>query len=176
MLKRPNHTCGDYFNPYKTHCNLHTVLRVGLLLPDVVCFGKFGWFAGSLVSSLSVGLLLEVFLFGLMRGCFPKLFVVYYALHEGCSCFGSSVARCGSLVPVLLVVGCFAGSMYRGSLFSAWLVLGSMFHGTRLCVLLWSRESVPLASVYSVLLVSSLYRKLVLLFLIYILLTFDQKK
>jgi len=44
------------------------------------------------------------------------------------------------------------------------------------CVLLWTREPVPLASVYSVLLVSSLYCKLVLLFLIYILLTFDQKK
>ncbi|KAH8479799.1 hypothetical protein H0E87_031698, partial [Populus deltoides] len=32
-----------------------------------------------------------------------SLFVVYYALHEGCSCFGSSVAHCGSLVPMLLV-------------------------------------------------------------------------
>jgi len=61
-----------------------------------------------------------------------SLFVVYYALHEGCSCFGSSVAHYGSLVPMLLVVGCFAGSMYRGSIFSAWLVLGSMFHSTRL--------------------------------------------
>ena len=44
------------------------------------------------------------------------------------------------------------------------------------CVLLWSRESVLLARVCTVLLVSILYRKLVLLFLIYILLTFDQKK
>ena len=44
------------------------------------------------------------------------------------------------------------------------------------CVLLWSRESVPFAGVCTVLLVSSLYRKLVLLFLIYILLTFDRKK
>jgi hypothetical protein len=44
------------------------------------------------------------------------------------------------------------------------------------CVLLWSREFVPFVSVCTVLLVSSLYRKLVLLFLIYILLTFDQKK
>ena len=62
-------------------------------------FGKFGWFTG--LSSLSVGLLLEGFLFGLIRGRFPKLF--YYALHEGCSCFCSSVVRCGSLVPMLLV-------------------------------------------------------------------------
>jgi len=44
------------------------------------------------------------------------------------------------------------------------------------CVLLRSRESIPFAGVCTVLLVSSLYRKLVLLFLIYILLTFDQKK
>jgi len=44
------------------------------------------------------------------------------------------------------------------------------------CVLLRSRESVPFAGVCTVLLVSSLYRKLVLLFLIYILLTFDKKK
>ena len=44
------------------------------------------------------------------------------------------------------------------------------------CVLLRSRESVPFVGVSSVLLVSSLYRKLVLLFLIYIILTFDQKK
>jgi hypothetical protein len=44
------------------------------------------------------------------------------------------------------------------------------------CVLLRSREFVPFAGVCIVLLVSSLYRKLVLLFLIYILLTFDQKR
>jgi hypothetical protein len=42
--------------------------------------------------------------------------------------------------------------------------------------LLRSREFVPSDGACTVLLVSSLYRKLVLLFLIYILLTFDQKK
>jgi hypothetical protein len=42
--------------------------------------------------------------------------------------------------------------------------------------LLRSREFVPSDGACAVLLVSSLYRKLVLLFLIYILLTFDQKK
>jgi hypothetical protein len=33
---------------------------------------------------------------------------------------------------MLLVVGCFSGSLYRGSLFSAWLVLRSMFLNTHL--------------------------------------------
>jgi hypothetical protein len=37
---------------------------VGILLPDVLYFGKFGRFAGSLLSSLFVGLLLEVSLSG----------------------------------------------------------------------------------------------------------------
>ena len=44
---------------------------VGLLLPDVVCFWEV-W----LVCWIVVGLLLEVFLFGLMRGCFPKLSIM----------------------------------------------------------------------------------------------------
>ena len=55
-------------------------------LPDVACFGMFGWCACSvpcLLSCLFAGLLLEILLFGLMRGCF------YFALHEGCSCFVS---------------------------------------------------------------------------------------
>jgi hypothetical protein len=60
--------------------------------------------------------------------------------------------------------------------FLAGLCWGACSPALASCVLLWSRESVPLARVCTVLLVSSLYRKLVLLFLIYILLTFDQKK
>ena len=39
-----------------------------------------------------------------------------------------------------------------------------------------SREYVPFSDVYTTLLVSSLYRKLALLFLIYTILTFDKKK
>jgi len=39
-----------------------------------------------------------------------------------------------------------------------------------------SREYVPFSDVYTTLLVSSLYRKLALLFLIYTILIFDQKK
>jgi len=60
--------------------------------------------------------------------------------------------------------------------FLAGLCWGACSPALASCVLLWSRESVPLARVCTVLLVSSLYCKLVLLFLIYILLTFDQKK
>jgi hypothetical protein len=60
--------------------------------------------------------------------------------------------------------------------FLAGLCWGACSPALASCVLLWSRESVPLARVCTVLLVSSLYRKLVLLFLIYTLLTFDQKK
>ena len=64
--------------------------------------------------------------------------------------------------------------LYRG--FLVGLCRGACSPALASCVLLWSRESVLLARVCSVLLVSSLYRKLVLLFLIYIFLTFDQKK
>ena len=39
-----------------------------------------------------------------------------------------------------------------------------------------SREYVPFSDVYTTLLVSSLYRKLAFLFLIYTILTFDKKK
>jgi len=60
--------------------------------------------------------------------------------------------------------------------FLAGLCWGACSPALASCVLLWSREFVPLARVCTVLLVSSLYRKLVLLFLIYILLTFDKKK
>jgi hypothetical protein len=61
-------------------------------------------------------------------------------------------------------------------IFVAGLCWGACFPALASCVLLWSRESVPFAGVCTVLLVSSLYRKLVLLFLIYILLIFDKKK
>jgi hypothetical protein len=74
------------------------------------------WIGFCLLSNLSVGLLLEIFLFELMRGCSPKLFEFYFALHEGCSCFCSQDAHCGSLVPMLFwLVGWFSGSLYRGS-------------------------------------------------------------
>jgi hypothetical protein len=74
--------------------------------------------------------------------------------------------------------GWSSGSVYRGSFFSGWLVLGRMFPSTRLLcfVKVCLRESVPFAGACKVLLVSSFYCKLVLLFLIYIILTFDKKK
>jgi hypothetical protein len=40
------------------------LLACAILLPDVLYFGKFRWFAGFLLSSLFVGLLLEVSLSG----------------------------------------------------------------------------------------------------------------
>ena len=138
-------------------------------------FGKFGWFAGSLLSYLSVGLLLEVFLFGLMRGCFPKLSIMLCmrAVHA----FVHRLLAVGAWFP------CFFGwqvvspdQCIGDPYFLAGLCWGACPPTLATCVLLWSRESVPLASVCTVLLVSSLYRKLVLLFLIYILLTFDKKK
>ena len=78
--------------------------------------------------------------------------------------------------PIFWVVGWISGSVYRGSLICVGLCWGACSPALTSCVLLWPRESVPFADVCTVLLVSSLYRKLVLLFLIYILLTFDQKK
>jgi len=98
---------------------------------------------------LGAGLLFGGFWFDLV-GAWSSWLFKFYSLHEGCSCY--------------LYIGTY--SLFQGSLFPLillWFMQGSLF---------------PLYGFACpfVLLVSSLYYKLVLLFLIYTILTFDQKK
>jgi hypothetical protein len=76
--------------------------------------------------------------------CSLRLFDFSVALHEGCSCF-----CIWDPIP-FLSLACARENV----------PLHSPFVFAKVC----SRESVPFAGVYNVLLVSSLYRKLVLLF------------
>jgi hypothetical protein len=87
--------------------SLVLLLLPAVLLGEALCqmwpvlgcsAGVLDWFL-LLVVRLSVGLLLEIFLFGLMRGCSPKLLnsilLCMRAVHAFLFC------RCGSLVPKL---------------------------------------------------------------------------
>ena len=105
-----------------------------------------------------------VLLLGRLYGSRGSIFVLFSLWEPGSQAFW--------------MFGWYSGSVYRGSLFSGWLVLGRMFPSTRLLCFakVCSKESVPFAGACKVLLVSSLYHKLVLLFLIYIILIFDKKK
>jgi hypothetical protein len=94
------------------------------------------------------------FWFGLVGTCSPRLFEVYHAfVYE-------------------LLFPCSLGCIFWLACAGENVPLHSPFVFAKGC----SREFVPFAGACNVLLVSSLYRKLVLLFLIYTILTFDKKK